>query len=160
MRTLLVLAASALASGASLTGPAVALSAPVITAQDEVADLAAQIQAAIVNAQNEAEAAGLDRDEAAAIIENSVYNLIIASGASPMVAAQALASARSTLTASGQLSRAASNAVSSVQAAVNASMPAFSPGAGGGAGGSAPGVGGSGSAGGGGGGGSDYRPGT
>jgi uncharacterized membrane protein YgcG len=133
----------------------------VITAQDEVADLAAQIQAAIVNAQNEAEAAGLDRDEAAAIIENSVYNLIIASGASPMVAAQALASARSTLTASGQLSRAASNAVSSVQAAVNASMPAIVPGAGGGAGG-APGVGGSGSAGGGGGGGggSDYRPGT
>jgi hypothetical protein len=131
----------------------------VITAQDEVADLAAQIQAAIVNAQNEAEAAGLAPDEAAAIIENSVQDLIIASGASPMVAAQALASARSTLTASGQLSRAASNAVSSVQAAVNASMPAIVPGAGGGAGG-APGVGGSVSAGGGGGGGSDYRPGT
>jgi uncharacterized membrane protein YgcG len=131
----------------------------VITAQDEVADLAAQIQAAIVNAQNEAEAAGLAPDEAAAIIENSVQDLIIASGASPMVAAQALASARSALTASGQLSRAASNAVSSVQAAVNASMPAIVPGAGGGAGG-APGVGGSVSAGGGGGGGSDYRPGT
>ena len=135
------------------------MSAPVITAQDEVAELAAQIQAAIVNAQNEAEAAGLAPDEAAAIIENSVQNVIIASGASPMVAAQALASARSTLTASGQLSRAASNAVSSVQAAVNASMPAIVPGAGGGAGG-APGVGGSVSAGGGGGGGSDYRPGT
>ncbi len=132
------------------------MSAPVITAQDEVAELAAQIQAAIVNAQNEAEAAGLAPDEAAAIIEASVQNVIVASGASPMVAAQALASARSTLTASGQLSRAASNAVSSVQAAVNASMPAVVPGAGGGAGGS----GGSGSAGGGGGGGSDYRPGT
>lgn len=153
---LIAIACRGAAIGLALAGAPVVVSAAVVI-QDEVAVLAGQIASAIIQAQNEAAAAGLSQDDAAAAIEAAIQATIANSGVGPDVAAQALSSARATLAASGQLSPAAAAAVSSVQATVSGTGGGAA--GSGGANGGAP-LGAPGSAGGGGGGGSDYRPAT
>lgn len=122
-------------------------------AQETVAELSAAIQQAVIRAQNEASAAGLSADDAAAAVEAAVQAVIAASGASPTTAALALESARTALSLSGQLNGAGSAGLANVQAIVGgtAATPASGGGSsGGGVGGPTGGTGG--------GGGSDYRP--